>query len=257
MFMSTWTTKYRAPLLTLTLAAAIAATLPVQAGETNEVAIQAQKPAKKSASKEENIGVASGLVVGAAAGGPVGAIIGAAAGAWMGDRYHQQSVKNASLKADLGKTEAERVRLARNVKELNGSLVDSQSKLDQAVGRASDLETDVTFRTADTSLTPDAMKKLAKLGNLATTLPGTTVRISGYTDPRGSKAFNQDLSERRAEAVAAALLEAGVPSDRMVIEGLGEEQSSSPEGDLDGYAFERKVVVRIEHEDGSRLASAQ
>jgi outer membrane protein OmpA-like peptidoglycan-associated protein len=245
--MSIWTTKYRAPLLTLTIAAAVAATLPVQAGETNEVSIQAQKqiekPAQKAASKEENIGVASGLVVGAAAGGPVGAIIGAAAGAWMGDRYHQQSVKNQ--------------RLARNVSELNGSLLDSQGKLDQAVSRASDLETDVTFRTADTGLTKESMKKLAKLGNLATTLPGTMVRISGHTDPRGSKEFNKELSERRAESVAAALLEAGVPSDRMIIEGLGEEKSSSIEGDLDGYAFERKVTVRIEHADGSKLAFAQ
>jgi outer membrane protein OmpA-like peptidoglycan-associated protein len=115
----------------------------------------------------------------------------------------------------------------------------------------------VTFRTADTGLTQEAMKKLAKLGNLATTLPGTVVRISGYTDPRGSKDFNQELSERRAESVAAALLEAGVPSDRMIIEGLGEEKSISSEGDLEGYAFERKVTVRIEHADGSRLALAQ
>src|SRR6516225_5797850 len=94
--MSTLTDKVRARTLGLTLAAACAASLPVHAEQ------------RAAASKQENIGVVTGLTVGAVAGGPIGAIVGAAAGAWLGDRYHKQQVKNAGLATDLSKSEADR-----------------------------------------------------------------------------------------------------------------------------------------------------
>src|SRR5215831_11762429 len=121
--MSTLTTKVRARTLGLTLAAACAAALPVHAQE-------------RPASKQEKIGVASGIAVGAVAGGPIGAVVGAAAGAWLGDRYHKQSVKNDGLATDLSKSQTERASLEKNVAELNGSLTQSQQKvaqLDQTV----------------------------------------------------------------------------------------------------------------------------
>jgi hypothetical protein len=37
-----------------------------------------------------------------------------------------------------------------------------------------------------------------------------------------------------------------VPADRIVIDAHGEHESTSAEGDLEGYAFERRVTVRIE-----------
>jgi outer membrane protein OmpA-like peptidoglycan-associated protein len=246
--MSTWTTKFRKTALTLTIAAAVAASLPAQAQE------------KQKASRQENIGVVSGLTVGAVAGGPVGAIIGAATGAWLGDRYHRQEMKNQELAVDLDDSEQERMTLANNVDDLNSSLVDSQfqrEKLAETYAHTRDLETDVAFRTADSDLNPDAMMKLQKMGGLAKTLPGAKIRISGYADPRGAAEFNKALSERRAETVAMALMEAGVPKDRLIIESHGEEGSQSKKGDLDGYAFERRVSVRIEHKDASQVASSK
>jgi outer membrane protein OmpA-like peptidoglycan-associated protein len=246
--MSTWTTKFRKTALTLTIAAAVAASLPAHAQE------------KQKASRQENIGVMSGLTVGAVAGGPVGAIIGAATGAWLGDRYHKQAVKNKELAVDLDDSEQERMTLAGNVDDLNSSLVDSQNqreKLTQTYESTRDLETDVAFRTADSDLNPDAMVKLQKMGGLAKTLPGATIRISGFADPRGSARFNKALAERRAETVAMALMEAGVPKNRLIIESHGEDGSITKVGDYDGYAFERRVSVRIEHKNGSQVASAK
>jgi outer membrane protein OmpA-like peptidoglycan-associated protein len=238
--MSTWTTKFRGPALSLTIAAAVAAALPAQAEE-------------KRASRQENIGVVSGLAVGAVAGGPVGAIIGAATGAVLGDRYHRQAVKNQSLSTDLGKTEQEK-------KRLHSSLFDSEAqrqKMSQTLESARSLETDVKFRTASADLSPQELEKIHKLGSVAKSLSGTTVRISGYADPRGSKLFNENLSAQRAETVAMALIEAGVPSDRMVVEGLGEKASTTADGDMDGYAFDRRVTVKLEQEDSSKVASNQ
>jgi outer membrane protein OmpA-like peptidoglycan-associated protein len=98
---------------------------------------------------------------------------------------------------------------------------------------------------------------LQKMGGLVKTLPDAKIRISGYADPRGSADFNKALSERRAETVAMALMEAGVARDRLIIESHGEEGSLTKEGDLDGYAFERRVIVRIEHKSSGQVASAK
>jgi len=55
--------------------------------------------------------------------------------------------------------------------------------------------------------------------------------------------------------VAAALMSAGVPPERIRIEAHGKTESTSAEGDLDGYALERRVTVRLEMPRGGQVAS--
>ena len=50
---------------------------------------------------------------------------------------------------------------------------------------------------------------------------GATVLVQGYASKDGSKAFNQKLSERRAQAVKKALIQEGVPESSITAEGLG------------------------------------
>ena len=50
---------------------------------------------------------------------------------------------------------------------------------------------------------------------------GATVLVQGYASKDGSKAFNQKLSERRAQAVKKALVQNGVPESSITTEGLG------------------------------------
>ncbi len=50
------------------------------------------------------------------------------------------------------------------------------------------------------------------------------VLVSGHTDPLGSDAYNQKLSERRADAVRDYLVSKGVPKDKIETLGLGEKQ---------------------------------
>ncbi|HKT72639.1 MAG TPA: OmpA family protein [Steroidobacteraceae bacterium] len=248
--MNTLTNNLRAGVVGLAAAVVCVTTLPVRAEQV------ASKP--EAASKQENIGVVSGLAVGAVAGGPVGALFGAAAGAWLGDRYHKQAVAQKGLTADLKKTEGERAQLAGNVSELNGSLArahDRGEQLTQVVTRTDQVETDVGFRTNDASVSEQSMSPLLKLGALAAAMPDAKVRVSGYADPRGSDELNDALSKRRADAVAAVLATAGLPPDRMIVEAHGKADSTSPEGDLDGYAFERRVTVRIEHVASDSVAS--
>lgn len=234
--MSVWTTKLRGPALGLTLAAALGVAVPSHAAES----------AKKGGSKQENIGVISGMTVGALAGGPFGAIIGAATGAVLGDRYHKQAEDKKALASDLSQTKASR-------SQIQGDLVltrEQSEKLGMAVDRSRDLETSVGFRTGDASLSDEDVVRLQKLGALASAVGKVKVRVSGYADARGPEKLNAALSERRADAVAHVLVQSGVEPGRLLIEARGEADSKSPEGDLDGYALERRVTVKIEQEAG-------
>jgi outer membrane protein OmpA-like peptidoglycan-associated protein len=247
--MKTLTTRLRNGSIGLTVLATCMAALPAHAQDTVTV--------RQPASKQENIGVVTGLAVGAVAGGPIGAIVGAAAGAWMGDRYHKQVVARNELAANLDKSEGDRTRLAQNVTELNGTLAHEQERgeqLDLALSYTDEVQTDVSFRTNDDSIQTQAMSPLLKLGTLAAALPGAKVRVSGYADPRGSAAVNDSLSKRRAEAVAAVLASAGVSQDRMIVEAHGKSEAMSTDGDVDGYAFDRRVTVRIERADPQAVA---
>ena len=242
--MNTISKKLQAGALGLTLVATSVVALPVYAQVDSSTA-----PTKK-ASKQENIGVLTGLGVGAAAGGPVGAIIGAAAGAWIGDRYHKKEVA-------AKESEKQREMLAENVTELNATLTEARAKSDQmnlTLQKTEELGTDVGFRTNDDTVSPQAMSPLKKLGELAAAMPDVKVRVAGFADPRGSEKVNDELSRRRAEAVAAVLADAGVPKDHMIVEGHGKTEATSMEGDVDGYAFDRKVTVRLERAGSQEVA---
>jgi len=80
-------------------------------------------------------------------------------------------------------------------------------------------------------------------------MPGVKIRVSGHADPRGSLDYNQALSQDRAASVAAVLENAGLGEDRIVIEALG-SAGASDTGNLDDYAFERRVSVRLVGETG-------
>lgn len=253
--MSILSNKVRVGTVGITVAAISLAGLP---------AAHAATPSSKQqpASKQENIGVFTGLAVGAAAAGPIGAMVGMVAGAWLGDRYHRQAVANhdlatdnRTLAANLSRSEQARQGLAGRLDLVNESLAATQAQraeLDRAVQLSDDIETNVSFRTGDASVNSLQAPSLRKIGVLAAALPsGARVRIDGYADPRGPAALNDDLALRRAQAVAMALVQAGCPQERLVIEGHGASQSTSPRGDLDAYAFDRRVTVRL---DGSAVA---
>jgi outer membrane protein OmpA-like peptidoglycan-associated protein len=208
--------------------------------------------------KAQDIGIATGLAVGAAAGGPIGAMIGAAAGGLMGDRYHRQRETAKELSADLGKSEAERARLTASVTELNGSLAQSRShgvQLEHTLSAVDAVGMDVSFRTDDDSIKAEDMGPLLKLGALAAAVADAKLRVAGFADPRGGAAYNDALSQRRAEAVAAALACGGIARERLIIEAHGAGESSSADGDLDAYALDRRVTVRLERAPSAPAAT--
>jgi outer membrane protein OmpA-like peptidoglycan-associated protein len=135
------------------------------------------------------------------------------------------------------------------VSELNGSLAQSRTagaQLEHTLSAVDAVGMDVSFRTDDTSIKAEDMGPLLKLGALAAAVPDAKLRVAGFADPRGDAAYNDALSQRRAEAVAAALVCGGMARERLIIEAHGASESTSAAGDLDGYALDRRVTVRLE-----------
>jgi OOP family OmpA-OmpF porin len=86
------------------------------------------------------------------------------------------------------------------------------------------LSTDVLFPFGKAELAPSGQTKLDELANTAQGAEVDRVVIIGNADRIGSDKFNQDLSERRAQAVKDYLAAKGVAQDRVQAEGRGESQ---------------------------------
>lgn len=71
-----------------------------------------------------------------------------------------------------------------------------------------------------------------------------TIVIEGHTSSEGSEAYNQALSERRAQAVVSALQQRGISNGRLSAQGLGESQPIASNNDEAGRALNRRVAVR-------------
>lgn len=87
----------------------------------------------------------------------------------------------------------------------------------------------------------------ASVNTLATYLQagGAKVRIEGHTDSQGEAAANQQLSQRRANAVRDALAAAGVPRSRLQAVGRGEEAPVADNTNASGRARNRRVEIIV------------
>ena len=115
---------------------------------------------------------------------------------------------------------------------------------------------DVLFRTNDSTLNGDTEAQLTQLAQALARVPEVVVKVDGYTDPRGSESENLKLSGDRAEAVRAALMAGGIADSRIVVVAHGEDGATTPEGDIDGYALNRRVVITLEGTNAQVAQSA-
>ncbi len=74
------------------------------------------------------------------------------------------------------------------------------------------------------TLTPESEKSLDELINLLNDNPNVTIELSSHCDYRGNDAYNERLSQRRAESVVGYLVSGGIAGDRLQAKGYGESQ---------------------------------
>jgi outer membrane protein OmpA-like peptidoglycan-associated protein len=113
---------------------------------------------------------------------------------------------------------------------------------------------DVLFDTGRSELKSGASRKMDQLAQFLVEHPDRRVQIDGFTDSVGSDAFNEELSQRRADAVRSALISRGVDSGRIGTEGYGKSYPVASNSDSGGRQLNRRVEVVIGGNNGSAIA---
>lgn len=109
------------------------------------------------------------------------------------------------------------------------------------------LDLSIKFATDKSAVPASAQPELDKAAAFIVAHPGAHVVIEGHTDNIGPAAYNQKLSQRRANSVRKALIQKfGIPADRIVARGYGESRPVGDNATPEGRLANRRVVVRIE-----------
>jgi len=114
---------------------------------------------------------------------------------------------------------------------------------------------DVLFDTGRAQLNPGSARKLDQLGQFLTDHPERRVQIDGFTDSVGTESYNQDLSQRRADAVKFALISRGIDASRIGSQGYGKGFPVADNADSGGRQLNRRVEVVIGDDSGASIAA--
>ena len=169
------------------------------------------------------IGAVSGAVIGAVVGDRDTALAGAVVGGLVG----------GAIGYDLDQQEAELRRSLDN----RVTITNTGDRLIVSFPEA------ILFAVDSFSVRPGLQSDMGELARSLQQYPDSTVQIVGHTDSDGDAAYNQQLSERRANAVADVLLNQGVPFNRVQTFGRGESQPIASNFTPEGKAQNRRVEL--------------
>jgi outer membrane protein OmpA-like peptidoglycan-associated protein len=144
------------------------------------------------------------------------------------DRLRQQAEQE---KAEL------RARLLAQLK----SVLDTR---DSARGLIASMS-DVLFKTGSYELLGGARERLAKVSGIVLAHPGLHLEVEGHTDSVGGDDYNQQLSERRAQAVRDYLVQQGIPDGTIVSRGFGKTRPVASNDTPEGRQQNRRVELVI------------
>lgn len=95
-------------------------------------------------------------------------------------------------------------------------------------------------------LAPEGRARVTAAAHVLRNNPAVHIHLDGYTDAIGPDAYNLRLSERRAIAVRAALIEEGIAAERMTARGLGKANPVADNATAEGRAHNRRVEMVVQ-----------
>lgn len=104
---------------------------------------------------------------------------------------------------------------------------------------------DVLFAFNKYNLKPEAREKLAKVSGILLAYPDLKMQVEGYTDSVGSDAYNQTLSEKRADSVRDYLMSQGVSNNNIAAQGYGKSDPVASNATASGRAQNRRVQLVV------------
>ena len=178
----------------------------------------------------------------------IGAGVGAAAGAALGTLVGGNDRRNALVGAGIGLLAGGAVGqyLDQQQQDLETSLAGTGAEVErQGDQLLVTMPSQVTFATDQAQIQPQFYGALNSVAQTLQTYPSSYVDIVGHTDDTGEAAYNQQLSEARARAVADYLISRGVNPARVAAYGQGESQPVASNATEAGRQANRRVELLI------------
>jgi len=132
--------------------------------------------------------------------------------------------------------------LAEAAESIGGEMTDAGVRLALGGDR-------LRFASGSAALPAAELPDLDRTAKLLAERPELSARIEGHTDSVGSRALNQSLSQQRAEAVMAALVQRGVDAARLTAEGIGPDRPIASNDTPAGRSQNRRVEIYVTAQD--------
>jgi outer membrane protein OmpA-like peptidoglycan-associated protein len=196
-------------------------------------------------------GAAAGGLIGSAvhhpaAGAAIGGALGLGTGALIGDQLQGQEHKQAEQQKAIDQQRADIAKNQALIEELKKRNIEAR---ETNRGVAVNLPS-VNFQFDSADLTPDGRDRVNQIASILNRqAPNRRVAVEGHAsrESAAQEAYNQRLSERRAESVADALTRDGVQNSQISSRGLGTRSPIASNETEEGRRQNRRVEVVIEN----------
>jgi OOP family OmpA-OmpF porin len=106
-------------------------------------------------------------------------------------------------------------------------------------------QSEVKFETDKSDLSPSFKQMIKGVATVMKDNPSYKLHVTGHADDRASQEYNMALSQRRADAVKAYLVEQGISGDRITTAAVGETQPKNPSTTVEARAENRRVQFDV------------
>jgi outer membrane protein OmpA-like peptidoglycan-associated protein len=166
-----------------------------------------------------------------------------------------QSTQSEIIRSERDRLAAEQQKLA----EEQRKLAEEQEKVNQlqieleklgsvvreARGMVLTISGSVLFASGQSMILPTAQERLNQVAEALMINKDRKLTVEGHTDSQGSHAYNQALSQRRAESVKNYLVSQGYPAELIAAQGQGEDHPIASNDTAEGRANNRRVEIII------------
>jgi chemotaxis protein MotB len=188
----------------------------------------------------------------------------------LSEQVHQLTAKQAELEAAYGKTQSDKNALEGMLEELKRRKAESEArvaefkalldkfktlidagklKVTMREGRmVVELATDILFASGSASLSRDGKAAIAEVTGLLTSIEGRKFQVEGHTDNipmKGAYKSNWELASARALTVLHAMVDAGMPPDRISAASFGDSRPTKPNDTPENRAANRRIEIVV------------
>jgi outer membrane protein OmpA-like peptidoglycan-associated protein len=174
----------------------------------------------------------------------------------------QEETERAQLESEQARAEAEQAKRLAEAQAEEMKLAKTEAQLTRATNESLRAEllnlkarrderglvmtlSDYVFDPGSAKLKPEVQKYLGRLIEFVNQDPAKAITIEGHTDNRGGIKLNRQLSEKRADAVRAALVAKGVSADRITVVAKADENPLAANETPEGRAKNRRVEIVV------------